>query len=88
MDDLCNILNNSNIEYDERKELEDDTYEDLSVTIERYNRYIAHIDIWELDSICYVHIYRLICKFLNNNIKCESLSKQIDIELIKMINRT
>jgi len=81
VDNLCDILENSNIEYDEYKELKNDTYDNLNVTIERYHRYIKYINTWEI-----YDIHDLILEYLSQNIKCKSLSRQIDNELLKIID--
>lgn len=87
IDNLCDILENSSVEYDEYQELEEDNYDDINVTIERYQRYIRYMNIWEVNGVCYLYIYHLISEFINRNVKCDPLSYKIDNELIKMISK-
>ena len=87
LDSLCDILNISNIEYDEFKELEN-TYNNpqvkLTITIERYERYIKNIDIWVINNISYLYIKDLILDFLNN--PSYEKSRIIDCEILSMLD--
>lgn len=92
IDFLCNQLSYSNIEYDEYQELTTALTNSMTNkynennTIERYQRYIKFITIWEINGKSFEYIKELILEFLNNNnINKVKYSVKIDTELITML---
>lgn len=88
IDNLSNILEKSNIEYDEIFELKQSINNNIynyNITYERYERYIRGITIWEINDISYNYIKEMILEYLNTYDN-KSLAIQIDKELLNMIN--
>jgi len=98
IDMLCDKISNSDIEYNERQELE----ECLSIKVagktvllrtqERYQRYMDGIEIWEIDDISYYHIKDNIVEYLSiplsnkdNLIIKLKLMRKIDKQIMNMI---
>jgi hypothetical protein len=99
IESLCNQMINSDIEYDERRELYDFLelkkagVKVIRQTDERYSRYLKGIDIWEIDGESYEYIRENIKTFLNietikeNLITKLKLMRIIDKQLKEVIER-
>ena len=99
IDNICNQIMNSGIDYDERKEL----YEFLELkkagikvlrqSDERYMRYLSGIDIWEIDGVSYEYIRTNIKNYLDletnkeNAIQKLKMMRIIDKQIQEVIEK-
>ena len=91
IDNLCNKMVNSGIEYDERQEL----YEFLELkkagikvlrqSDERYMRYLNGIDIWEIDGVSYEYIRTNIKNYLDLETNKENVIQKL--KLMRIIDK-
>lgn len=98
IDNLCEKLSNSILEYDERNELIEFanlkiiSEADLIATDDRYSRYLRGVSIWEVNGKSYEYIRDNIKLYLNTQTNASTIiyklnmMRNIDGELKKMID--
>jgi hypothetical protein len=96
MDDLCELLVNTKLDFDECNELMEFidmkiiSIKEIKKTKERYLRYLKGIDIWEVEGVSYKYIRDNIIDFLNicdnDFVQKLKLMKRIDMQIKNMLD--